>query len=44
LITGKPIDWPDYKMRVGQLKGLKDALSIARDINADIIGIDKNER
>jgi len=31
-------------MRVGQLKGLKDALSIARDINADIIGIDKNER
>jgi hypothetical protein len=44
LITGKAIDWPDYKMRVGQLKGLKDALSIARDVNADIIGINREER
>jgi len=45
LVTGKAADWPDYKWRVGKLKGVRDALSVASEINKRVIGLDeKKER
>jgi hypothetical protein len=45
IITGKPIDWADYRYRVGILKGLRDALAIAEEANRRAIGLeDKTER
>jgi hypothetical protein len=45
LVTGKASDWPDYKWRVGKLKGVRDALSVASEINKRVIGLDeKKER
>ena len=44
LITGRALDWGDYKYRVGQLKGLREALAIAEEANRRAIGIDDKER
>ena len=45
LVTGKASDWPDYKWRVGKLRGVRDALSVASEINKRVIGLDeKKER
>lgn len=41
LITGKATDWADMRYRVGVIKGLREALSIAKDANAEIIGVEK---
>ena len=41
LVTGKAIDWADMRFRVGVLKGLRDALAIAKDANAEILGVDR---
>ena len=41
LVTGKAIDWADMRFRVGVLKGLRDALAIAKDANAEILGVNK---
>ena len=41
LITGKATDWADMRYRVGVIKGLREALSIAKDANAKIIGVEK---
>ena len=44
LITGRALDWGDYKYRVGQLKGLREALAIAEEANRRAIGIEDKER
>jgi hypothetical protein len=41
LVTGRAVDWADMRYRVGVIKGLRDALAIAKDANAEIIGVDK---
>ena len=40
IITGRPVDWSDYRYRVGVLKGLRDALAIAEQANRKAIGLD----
>lgn len=44
LVTGRSSDWGDYKFRVGQLKGLREALAIAQEANRRTIGLDDKER
>ena len=44
LITGRALDWGDYKYRVGQLKGLREALAIAEEANRRAIGLEDKER
>jgi hypothetical protein len=41
LVSGRAVDWADMRFRVGVIKGLRDALSIAKDANAEIIGVDR---
>jgi hypothetical protein len=41
LIAGRSVDWADYRHRIGVIKGLRDALSIAKDANAEVIGVDR---
>lgn len=42
LVSGKPIDWADYKMRVGKISGLREALQIANEAQKSVLGIDNN--
>jgi|LakMenEpi03Aug12_release.lakeMendotaPanAssembly.Ray.scaffolds.fasta_scaffold1949505_2 hypothetical protein len=44
VVGSKSVDWPDYKFRCGVIKGLKDALSIAKEANDELIGINREER
>ena len=44
LVTGKAIDWADVRFRVGVIKGLRDALAIAKNVNEDILGVQREER
>jgi hypothetical protein len=44
IISGRAVDWPDLRYRVGLVKGLRDALKIAKEVNEDIIGIKREER
>ena len=44
IIEGTVLDWADYKHRIGVLKGLRDALKIAKEINDEILGVDRKER
>ena len=44
LVTGKALDWGDYKFRIGQLKGLREALAIAQEANRRAIGLEAQER
>ena len=44
VISGKATDWPDYKYRLGVIKGLREALSLAKRANDDIIGVKREER
>lgn len=39
LVLGRATDYSDYRFRIGQLKGLRDALSLAEEANKRIIGI-----
>ncbi len=41
LVSGRAVDWADMRYRVGVIKGLRDALAIAKDANAEIIGVDR---
>lgn len=41
LVLGRATDYSDYRFRVGQLKGLREALSLAEEANKRVIGIDK---
>ena len=44
IITGKPVDWSDFRYRVGVVKGLRDALAIAERANRVAIGLEEKER
>lgn len=42
LVSGKPIDWADYRMRVGKISGLREALQIANEAQKSVLGVDDN--
>jgi hypothetical protein len=44
LIHGRAADYADYRYRVGQLKGLRDALVIASEANKRVIGVEDKDR
>ena len=44
LVTGRANDWPDYRYRVGYMKALRDALEVARDVQARVLGVEEKER
>ena len=44
LVVGKAADFCDYRFRVGKLRGLQDALEMAKVANDKVIGIDRKER
>ena len=41
LVLGRATDYADYRFRTGQLKGLREALSLAEEANKRVIGVDK---
>ena len=41
LIAGKALDYSDYKGRIGRIKGLEEALKLAREIQREVLGIDR---
>lgn len=41
LIAGKASDYADYRYRVGRIKGLEEALKLAREIQREVLGIDR---
>lgn len=36
LAAGNAEDWPDYKLRVGVIRGLKDAIDICTEIETEM--------
>jgi hypothetical protein len=44
LVMGKAVDWADYRFRSGYMKALRDALSVARDVQARVLGVEEKER
>ena len=45
IVAGKASSYDDYRFRTGRIKGLREALEIARDANRRAIGLDdKDER
>lgn len=40
LLDGKAATFDDYRFRVGKIRGLRDALEVAREANARVIGVD----
>lgn len=44
LVSGKSIDWADHRFRVGVIKGLREALAIAKEANDELIGVKREER
>jgi len=44
LVNGKPTDWADYRYRYGRIKGLRDALEVAREAQARVLGVEDKER
>lgn len=44
IVAGKATDWADYRFRTGYLKALRDALSVAREVQARVLGIEDIER
>jgi len=43
IVTGKAVDFADYRFRVGKLRGLSDALKAAREAQARVLGIERKE-
>jgi hypothetical protein len=41
IISGKAIDYSDYKGRIGRIKGLEEALNLARETQREVLGIDR---
>jgi hypothetical protein len=41
IIAGKAIDHADYRFRVGRIKGLEEALKLARETQREVLGIDR---
>jgi hypothetical protein len=44
IVMGKPLNYEDYRYRVGILKGLRDALAIAEEANREAIGLSDKDR
>jgi hypothetical protein len=44
LVLGRATDYADYRYRVGQLKGLREALAIASEANKRVIGVEDKDR
>lgn len=44
LITGRATDYADYRHRVGRIRGLKDALMLAKDVNDEMLGLNKERK
>jgi hypothetical protein len=45
IVDGKATSFDDYRHRVGRIRGLQDALEVARDANQRVIGVeDKRDR
>lgn len=45
IVSGKAVDYADYRNRVGRIRGLQDALEAAKDVNARVIGVeDRKDR
>ena len=44
LVSGRAIDFADYRYRCGKIAAIKDALSIAKTANKRLIGVDDEER
>ena len=41
VVAGKATDLPDYKHRVGRIRGLQDALAVAQEAQKRVLGIDR---
>lgn len=39
LVSGRPVDWSDYKLRVGKISGLREALQIANEAQKRVLGV-----
>ncbi len=45
LVNGQAASFDDYRARTGRIRGLRDALEIARGANARVIGVsDRKDR
>jgi hypothetical protein len=44
IVTGRATSYDDYRHRVGVIKGLREALSIAEEANREAIGLEDKER
>ncbi len=44
LINGKAVDFADYRHRVGRIRGMQDALAVAKETNAEVIGLEKERK
>lgn len=44
LLDGNVTDLSDYKFRVGKIRGFRDALKLAREAQARVLGIDEHKR
>ena len=44
LVSGKPTDYTHYKLVVGRIKGLQEALEVAKEANRKAIGLEDKER
>jgi hypothetical protein len=44
LISGRAVDWADYRGRVQYIKGLRDALEVSRQAQKRVLGVDVHER
>lgn len=40
VVAGKPTDFPDFKNRVGRIRGLQDALVIAQEAQKRVLGVE----
>ena len=43
IVAGKAMSFDDYRYRVGKLRGISDALIAAREAQARVLGIERND-
>jgi len=41
LVGGRAQSFDDYRYRVGRLKGVQDALAVAQEVQARVLGIER---
>lgn len=44
IITGRAVDWPDYRGRCQYLKAIRDALEIARETQSRVLGVPSEDK